>query len=90
MTMLNFCINFLIKQRNCYQFYMISLSHPSRMRGLKCLISQYYNILISRIPRGAWIKICRLIRSARTSHPSWVRGLKYVITLSFLGDIHVL
>ena len=38
----------------------------------------------------AWIKICRLVRSARTSHPSWVRGLKYVITLSFLGDIHVL
>ena len=58
MTMLNFCINFLIKQRNCYRLYMISLSHPSRMRGLK-LKQEENQILTGHIASlvDAWIKI---------------------------------
>ena len=58
MTMPNFCINFLIKQRNCYQFYMISLSHPSRMRGLKLLF--VFTIYHTRKSHPSWMRGLKL------------------------------
>ena len=76
----NFCINFLNKTEKSLpilcDFAVTSLADAwikIRKKGIRSLA-----LLVTSLA-DAWIKICRLVRSARTSHPSWVRGLKYVM-----------
>ena len=89
MTMPNFCINFQIKQRNRYQFYTISLSHPTWMRGLKPDVpvnDPDGNPVASYM--DAWIKTLllgcgRIVAITFQSHPSRVRGLKSIVILPY-------
>ena len=67
------------------------MSHPSRVRGLKCgLVLEAQYIIVVAPFTGAWIEMSSSwadTRVSRMSHPSRVRGLKYVVglTICLLG-----
>ena len=62
-------------------------SHPLRMRGLKYERSkQMINPCVVTSLADAWIKMSKPIIAKKTflSHPSWVRGLKYEVSISWI------
>ena len=67
-------------------------SHPTWVRGLKCLLRPVLQISARSHPtwvRGLKCLVLNGAGHAIQSHPTWVRGLKYFLALTIVGNYEV-